>query len=68
MKILKLPISNVINCCCGCSFEWDTNDVITSDVYSYGQIGVRVSVRCPFCYNEHILHTNAPTTPNITWY
>lgn len=56
MKIIKLPVATIIKCDCGCTFEFDTDDIeqigyemLNGTTYS------RLVVDCPFCKKRHTI-------------
>ena len=55
MKILELPVPLIINCECGCSFQFDMDDLNIREMYT-DQFDVKwITVNCPFCHKAHIL-------------
>ena len=53
MKIISKGNSKIKICKeCGCTFEFDENDVIYSIVPSFSGTYVKLIVRCPECYEE----------------
>ena len=58
MKVLKLPITdNIINCSCGCKFEFDASDTEAIVMYDFRYTLTRVVVDCPLCRKRHVLMT-----------
>ena len=56
MKILALPVDTIINCVCGCKFEFDMDDIELDCIYADAHFFKHIIVECPFCKRKMIIH------------